>query len=119
MKIFYILFISFLILSSIKSTCLPDEENNKIRDDDDCTNRQLSETEKISYTRCCFVSRKIDDNTRKGKDYSCLPITENDYKNVKKLVKQFEEEPGVKDVKIDCKETYIKYALLSLFLLLF
>ena len=65
------------------------------------------------------MRQKVDDNTRKGKDYSCIAITENDYKNVKKLIKQLESDSGIKDVKIDCKATYIKYALLSLFLLLF
>ena len=119
MKIFDILFISFCILSFINSTCQPEEENNKIRDEDDCTNRQLNDEEKSTFkTRCCFMRRKLDDNTRKGKEYSCISITENDYKNIKKLVKQFEGESGVDDVKIDCKATYIKYALLSLSLFL-
>ena len=119
MKIFDIIFISFCILSLINSTCTPDEENNKIRDEDDCINRNLSDEEKSVFrTRCCFMRRKLDDNTRKGKEYSCLAITENDYKNIKKLVKQYEDEPGVDDVKIDCKATYIKYALLSLILFL-
>ena len=120
MKIFDILFISFCLIGFINSTCQPDEENNKIRDEDDCVNRQLSDEEKNTFhTRCCYMRQKVDDNTRKGKEYSCIAITENDYKNVKKLIKQLESESGIKDVKIDCKATYIKYALLSLFLLLF
>ena len=120
MKIFDILFITFCLLVFINSTCQPDEENNKIRDEDDCVNRQLSDEEKSNlYTRCCYMRQKVDDNTRKGKDYSCIALTENDYKNVKNLVKQFKNETIGKDVKIDCKSTYIKYGLLSLFLLLF
>ena len=120
MKIYQILLISLCLLAFISSTCQPDEENNKIREDDDCINRQLSEQEKSStYTRCCFIRRKLDDNTRKGKEYSCIAITENDYKNIKKLVKQMEGDTGIKDVDIDCKATFIKYTLLSIYLLLF
>ena len=114
-----ILCIIFCLISLINSTCQPIEENNKIRSKKDCVDRSFSE-EEISHQayKCCYMMQKINDNTRKGKEHSCYYITENDYKNIKKLIKQFKEEDGIDDVKINCNSSYLVYALIYLFLFL-
>ncbi len=119
MKILEILFIIFCLLSLINSTCEPDEENNKIRDKDDCVKRIFSDEEvNMQAYKCCYMRQKISDNTRKGNEYSCIFLTQNDYNNITNLIKQYEKETGIEDVKIDCGSTYLIYTIISLFLLL-
>ena len=118
MKSIIILFVSFCLFSLINSTCQPEEENNKIRDPEDCTDRSFSSDEISNNAyKCCYMKTKVNYNTRKGKLYTCIPLSQNDYNRVKDLIKQYESEAGVEDVEIDCKAYYLKYGLLSLFLL--
>ena len=45
---------------------------------------------KDSYKHCCYLKGKMDDvdvNT-------CVPLTKDQYKNIKKTIKEFEEEDG-------------------------
>ena len=120
MKAIIILFISLCLFSFINLTCEPDEENNKIRDSDDCKDRAFSseEIEDNKY-KCCYMRTKVNLNTRKGKLYQCIGLTKNEYDVVKDLIKKYEAETGVDDVKIDCNSSYIKFGLLSLLLLFF
>ena len=120
MELIKIIFISFFLFSLINSTCQPEEENNKIREPEVCNKRAFNEEEVNSQAyKCCYMTQKVDLNSRKGKDYSCIYITQNDYNNIKELIKQYERETGIDDVDIDCKSTYIRFALLSLLILLF
>ena len=114
-----IIYIILCLVSLINSTCEPDEENNKIRNKKDCVDRSFSDDEisKQAY-KCCYMMQKINDNTRKGKEHSCIYITENDYKNIKKLVKQYKDMDGIDDVKINCNSYYLIYALINLFFFL-
>ena len=120
MKIFNLMLINFCLISYINSTCQPDEENNKIRNENDCINRVFSdeETSRKAY-KCCKMKAKVDSNNFKGKEYSCISLTENDYKNIKQLIKNLESDSTVKDVSIDCKSSYLKFGFLILLLLLF
>ena len=119
MKILQIIFIIFCLVSLINSTCEPEEENNKIRGKKDCVDRVFSDDEisKQAY-KCCYMYQKINDNTRNGKEHRCIYLTENDYNNVEKLVKQYESTTGIEDVKIKCNSSYLVYAIINLFLLL-
>ena len=120
MKIFNLMLINFCLISYINSTCQPDEENNKIRKDKDCINRVFSDEEKSRNAyKCCKMRAEVDSNNFKGKEYSCISLTENDYKNVKQLIKNLELDNTVKDVSIDCKSSYLKFGFLILLLLLF
>ena len=117
MKTLDIILITFCLLSFINSTCEPDEENNKIRDDDDCTKRAFSEDEVANEAyKCCYLKQKVDAVTFKGNRYQCITINQNQYNYIKDLIKSYENEAGVKDVSIDCKSSYIKLGLLLGFL---
>ena len=119
MKIFNLVFITFCLISYINSTCQPDEENNKIRDKDDCIKRTFSEdeTSKSAY-KCCYMKQKKDDYNFKGKEYSCITLTQNDYNNIKQVIKNLESSNVIKDVDIDCKKSYLKFSVFSLLLIL-
>ena len=120
MQALKIIFIFLFLFSLINSTCQPEEENNKIRDADICNKRAFNEDEVNSQAyKCCYMIQEVDLNTRKGDEYSCIYVTQNDYNNIKDLVKQYERESGIDDVKIDCKSTYVKITLLSLLIILF
>ncbi len=119
MKIFNLVFITFCLISYINSTCQPDEENNKIRDKDDCIKRTFSEdeTSKSAY-KCCYMKQKKDDYNFKGKEYSCITLTQNDYNNIKQVIKNLESSNVIKDVDIDCKKSNLKFSVISLRLIL-
>ena len=120
MKVLEIIFISFCVISFVHSTCEPDEENNRIRDEDDCTKRTFSEEEALNEAyKCCYMRQKLDSTIYKGNRYQCLAVTLNDYNYIKNLIKQYEAQSGVDDVKIDCESSYIKFGLLFLTLFLF
>ena len=120
MKVLEIIFIAFCIISFVYSTCEPDEENNKIRDKDDCIKRTFSEEESLNEAyKCCYMRQKIDSTVFKGKRYQCIAVTLNQYNYIKDLIKQYEAESGIDDVEIKCGSSYIKFGLLFLALFLF
>ena len=120
MKVLETIFIAFCVISFVYPTCEPDEENNKIRDEDDCTKRTFSEEEAADEAyKCCYMRQKIDSTVFKGKRYQCLAVTLNQYNYIKDLIKRYEAESGIDDVKIDCRSSYIKFGLLFLALFLF
>ena len=122
MKIFNLFLIIICLIFYINSTCEPDEENNKIRGKSDCINRAFSDDEisRNAY-KCCYMKYKADNNSFKGKEYSCISLTQNDYNQIKQLIKNIELDSTIKDVSIKCKSFYIKvgFKFLSLILLLF
>ena len=120
MKLIDKIFIAFCLLSFINSTCHPDEENNKIRDDDDCNKRTFSEEESANQAyKCCYLKLEIDSPTMKGDEYSCIALTQEEYDHVKNTASVYENNSGVKKAEIDCKSSYLKYGLIFLFLFFF
>ena len=120
MKILDIILILLYSLSFIKCTCAPEDEISKIRRDKDCKDRNFDETEiEEESFRCCFLRLEKDSIDFKGKEYSCIAITQEQFNNIKTFKKELENQPGIKKVKIDCKSTYFQYGLLFLFLLIF
>ena len=120
MKPLYLLIIFLYLFYYTNSTCEPYEENNRIRDPDDCNKRTLSDDEKEQQAiKCCFLKMYLNNNIRKGKSYECIVITQNDYNNIKGYVKQIKADNGADKVVLDCQSSYLKNILLSLILLIF
>ena len=120
MKVLEIIFIACGVISFVYSTCEPDEENNKIRDKDDCTKRTFSEEESLNEAyKCCYMRQEIDSTVFKGKRYQCIAVTLHQYNYIEDLIKQYEAESGIDDVEIKCGSSYIKFGLLFLAIFLF
>ena len=120
MKVLEIIFIAFCIISFVNSTCEPDEENNKIRDKDDCIKRTFSEEETLNEAyKCCYMRQKVDSVDFKGKRYQCIAVTLDQFNYIKTLISDYENRAGIEDVEIDCESSYIKFGLLFLALFLF
>ena len=86
MKIYQILITFALILAYIKSTCEINKENSRVREEDDCVRRVLSEEEQNSDAyKCCLMKKKVNRNNFEGKEYSCIALTQYDYENIKQM----------------------------------
>ena len=116
-KILYGIFIIYCIFSLIYSYCEDDdgEETIRIRHSKDCTKRVISESEQNEGGyRCCYMRQEVDTLTYKGKVYSCVVLTQSEYEDIKNFIKNKEKENGIKDVKIDCKSSYLQAGLIVL-----
>ena len=123
-KAIYLLLLS-LLLSQIYCQDTPDnykdycgyEENDSVKDEDNCHNRKLSD----GFYRCCFVEYEgtFEGEKREGK--YCIPVTKEIYDKIDDFADAEEKdvEPGDKidDYSIDCASNYIMISLLSLILL--
>ena len=120
MKLIDVIIILFSLFSFIKSTCSSEEEEFRIRDTDDCTKRTFSveEIEEGAY-KCCLMREEIDTQKQDGKRYSCIALTHIEYDDIKHMIKTYESNAYIDDVKIKCKTSYLHYGLFSLFLILF
>ena len=120
-KILYGILIIYCLISLINSYCEDEdgEETVRIRHSKDCTSRIISEAEQNEGGyRCCYMREKVDLLTYKGKIYSCVLLNQNEYNDIKNVIKNREKENGIKDVKIDCKSSYLYNGLLIVFALL-
>ena len=123
MKIIQILFISSMILITIKSACTPDEEDliklSKIRDYDDCEKRtSTTELKESGAYKCCYLYYIVDSNNYKAKVHTCKLITQKEFDNIKDTVNRYESDNKVEDVKIKCNSSFIYLGLLYLLLLI-
>ena len=119
MKLIDIIIVFIILFYFIKCTCSPEEENFKVRDSDDCNKRTFSEEEQNEGAyKCCLMEEKIDTTSQDGKRYTCIPLTHNNYDDIKDLIKKYEANIGVKKVKIKCKSSFIPYGFYTLFLLI-
>ena len=123
MKFIQILFISSFILITIKSACIPDEEDlirlSKIRNYDDCDKRtSTTELRENEAYKCCYLYYTLDTDNYKAKVHTCKLVTQKEYDNIKDTVSRYESENKVEDVKIDCNSSFIYLGLLYLLLLI-
>ena len=82
----------------------------------DCKDDTISaDDKKNDLVHCCYIEKENKEISGK----SCETFTSRQYKNIGKIIKQREEgnEYDYK-IKIDCKSSYLKFYLLSLFLFL-
>ena len=115
-KILYEIFIIYCLVSFIYSYCEVDdgEETVRIRDTEDCTKRTLSEIEQNDGGyKCCYMREKVETLTYNGKMYSCILLTQSEYKDIKNFIKNREKENGINDVKIDCISSYLHIGLIA------
>ena len=121
MKFLIVLLICFYFINFIKSECsTEDGYSRKIRDDDDCKKRALSDEEKeLGNVACCYYKAKIDSPNFKGKEYGCIPLTQSEVKNIDQYIKFFESSKEVKDVDIDCKSSNTFFSFLIFLSLIF
>ena len=119
MKIIDVIIIFFCLFSFSNLTCSSEDQEIKIRGKGDCNQRSFNEEETNNGAyKCCFLKEEIDTITQKGTRYTCVAISQNDYNNIKDVVKQYKSHSGVDDVSIKCKSSYLQYGLFSLILLL-
>jgi hypothetical protein len=107
MKFYIIIFVSLILSIYSGNTC--DVEHSTGSSAKDC-----NKLEKLSgYPYCCYFKLTDDEGERKG----CMPLTKNDYDNIKDYIKKAENEGAtVKD--LDCKSIYLELSILSFILLL-
>ena len=122
MKFIQILFISSIILVTIKSYCTPEEEElisaTKIRDYEDCERRTTSgELWEYKAYKCCYLYYKVDTDNYSAKVHTCMMITQTEYDNIKDTVDNYERNNNVKGVKIKCNSSYIHIGLFYILLL--
>ena len=99
----------YLIVALLFSLVYNDCEGINGSKASDC-NGKLSENEKNSYARCCFI--KI------GSEKGCVALTQKEFNDIDATIKSFKE--GKKDIDdLDCLSIYLKLGLLSILFLLF
>ncbi len=118
-----ILFISSVILITIKSLCTPEEEElisaSKIRNYEDCERRATSgELWEYGAYKCCYLYYKVDTDNYNAKVHTCMMITQTEYDNIKDTVDIYERDNNVKGVKIKCNSSSIHLGLFYLLLVI-
>ena len=104
----FILFTIFTITSQISSNCGSGTTPTKA---DDCKDDTLTTTQKDDdYVHCCYTQfeKNVGDN-------ECQALTSNQYKNIGKYIKKYEEQTfyGYK-IKIDCQSSNLHLFLFTL-----
>ena len=103
----FILFTIFTITSQI-SRCGSGTTPTKA---DDCKDDTLTTTQKdADYVHCCYMQpEKISDRS------TCMALTSNQYKNIGKYIKKYEELTSYKyKIKIDCQSSNLHLFLFTL-----
>ena len=103
MKIVYFLFITYLYFINCRDTCYVVTDNKK-----DCTDYELTESEKSNGDSCCFVKAKGTYNGVSVDGSVCQVFTKKD---VPDLVKEAKKQDGVKSYSVDCSSNWISYSL--------
>ena len=104
----FILFTIFTITSQISSNCGSGTTPTKA---DDCKDDTLTTTQKDDdYVHCCYFQFE-----KNSGDSACQALTSNQYKNIGKYIKKYEEETyyGYK-IKIDCQSSNLHLFLFTL-----
>ena len=115
-----LLFIITCLFSFINTTCTTDENDTyKYRDYKDCKNREFDfeEIEDNAY-KCCHIEIEIESANVEHSFEGCIPVTKNQYYNIRQLVRQYEAKANVDDVDIDCNSSYVKFYIISLIIFL-
>ena len=104
----FILFTIFTITSQISNNCGSGATPTKA---DDCKDDTLTTPQKDDdYVHCCYFQfEKQSDSS------ACQALTSNQYKNIGKLIKKYEEQTfyGYK-LKIDCQSSNLHLFLFTL-----
>ena len=104
MRSLLFMIMAILLLSCVNSKCQGKEEASSVKD---CKGKTLEE----GYKYCCYVDAGDDDKV-------CVPLTQDNYDNIKDYIKKIEEGENVKIKNLDCKSNYLKFCLISLLVIL-
>ena len=124
MRIFTIVFILLLSFKIIINTCLDDDEDSTIdpsASSSSCQKRPLSEYEidTLDAYKCCYGKAKCPDYSSGGtrETKQCLTVTQYEYENIEQIIKTTKQ-LGCSSVKIQCKSSYLKFALIYFILMI-
>ena len=120
MKIFTIAIIYLLSFKNIINKCQSDDDVDSSASKSSCTSRIFSEKEKeYDYYKCCYVKAKCPNILSGGttETKQCEGVTKNEYDNIKAYA-DTAKNLGCKDVKIQCKSSYLKLALIYFILII-
>ena len=116
------MFIIYSLLSLIKSLCTPDDEEllylDKIRRYKHCERRLTDEEINDNMYKCCYLYYFVDTRNVKSEVNTCIPITRNEYDNIRDTVRNYERKNDVEDVIIRCKGFYFNLGFLGIMLYL-
>ena len=114
MNIFKLILIC--LFSFIKTTCITDDDDPiRYRDYKDCKDRVFDSDEIENYAyRCCHIEIETETANVENSVEGCIPLNENQFNNIRQLIREYESQPNVDDVDIDCKSSYINFSLISL-----
>ena len=111
MKFCQIIFLVLLMIDIISCDhCSWTQTLGKVSKVADCKDLSLDDNEK----HCCYLEGKKDDKDVKG----CFPLTEDDYKDMKKTIKEIEKQNNADVDKLDCKSFYLQIGIISLIFLI-
>ena len=120
MNIFKLILIYSSLFSFINTTCRTDEDDIiRYRNYKDCKDRVFDsdEIEDNAY-KCCHIEIEIESANVEHSFEGCIPVTKNQYYNIRQLVRQYETKANVDDVDIDCNSSYVKFYIISLIIFL-
>jgi len=84
--------------------------NHESTDFKDCKNRKFDEIKEFVPKYCCYAELE-------GNYKTCLPLSENHYKNKNDFKKLFKRETNLTVYKLDCNFNYLNLSLLNLLLI--
>lgn len=114
-KIFTILILS-LLLSYIYCGDSCSLEYETAKGPNDCKKVVLDDDDREKgYTHCCYIELKYKGENTKG----CVPLSENDYKDIDEAEKKVNNMDDFDEAQIDCYSYYLKIGLLSLLFIIF
>ena len=120
MKLYTIIIAALLLVSILsdgdKDYCKGEDATNK----KDCEKLKIEgkRDDGENFTHCCYLEGETDSKDLKA----CIPLTDSEYKDIKKYIKDAENASKEKDAKIkslDCNSYYLKISLLTILLILF
>ena len=111
MKFCQIIFLVLLMIDiSSCGACSWDKTLDKVSEVADCKDLSLDDDEK----HCCYLEGELNDKDVKG----CFPLSEDQYKDMKKTIKDIENQNKAEVDKLDCKSFYLQIGIISLIFLI-
>ena len=119
MRIFTIVFIFLLTFKNIINTCMDDDESyiDPSASSSTCKQRTLSEDEMLYAYKCCYLKSKCPDYVGGRENSQCVTVSKIEYDNMERLIKEIKN-LGCSSVKVDCKSSYLKLALIYFILMI-
>ena len=119
MNILKLILLCLSLFSLINTTCTTDDDDPiKYRDYKDCKNREFDSDEiQDNAYRCCHIEIDTETSNVEHSIEGCIPVNQSQFNNIGQLIREYESQPNVEDVDIDCKSYYIQFCLINLIIL--